>query len=84
MGTIRRSTPELLSVKLPPRLAAKVARLARQRRTTKSEIVREAVETLRPGAVKGSFLDLANRSCGSVRGPRDLSSNPKHLSDLGE
>jgi len=84
MGTTRRSTPELLSVKLPPRLAAKVARLARQRRTTKSEIVREAVETLGPGAVKGSFLDLANRYCGSLRGPRDLSSNPKHLSDLGE
>jgi hypothetical protein len=71
-------------VKLPPRLAAKVARLARERHTTRSEIVREAVETLQPGAAKGSFLDLANRYCGSQRGPRDLSTNPKHLADLGE
>jgi len=55
----------------------------RRRRTTKSEIVREAVETLQSGPAKGSFLDLANRYCGSMRGPRDLSSNPKYLSDLG-
>jgi ribbon-helix-helix CopG family protein len=71
-------------VKLPPRLAAKVARLARQRRTTRSEIVREAVEKLEPGAAKGSFLELASRYCGSFRGPGDLSTNPKYLSDLGE
>jgi hypothetical protein len=84
MGTTRRPKTELLSVKLSPRLAAKVAQLARQRQTTRSEIVREAVETLQSGAEKGSFLDLANRYCGGLRGPRDLSSNPKHLLDLGE
>jgi hypothetical protein len=84
MGMTRGSKSELLSVKLPPRLAAKVARLARQGRTTKSEIVREAVETLRPGVTAGSFLDLANRYCGSLRGPKGLSSNPKYLSDFGK
>jgi len=71
-------------VKLAPRLAAKVARLARQGRTTKSEIVREAVETFGSGGAKGSFLDLANRYCGSLRGPRGLSSSPKYLSDFGK
>ena len=84
MGTTRRSKTELLSVKLFPRLAAKVARLARQRRTTRSEIMREAVETLGSEAEKGSFLDLANRYCGSLRAPRDLSSNKLYLLDLGE
>ena len=71
MGTPRRSKP------------ANVARPARRRRATKPEIAREAVETLDPGAAKGSFLDLANRYCGSLRGPKDLASNPKYLSNFG-
>jgi hypothetical protein len=83
MGAARRPKPQLLSVRLPPQLAAKVARLARRRRITQEAIVREALEMLPADAIDGSFYERARRYCGIFRGPRDLSTNQKYLSDFG-
>jgi hypothetical protein len=36
------------------------------------------------GQGRGSALERAGRSAGKFRGPRDLSTNPKHLDRFGE
>jgi predicted DNA-binding protein len=76
-----------LSVKLPARLAAELDALARESGSTKSDLMREALEKLvserrnRPP----SFYDLAKDACGIIKdGPEDLSTNPKHMEGFGE
>ncbi len=76
-----------LSLKLPPELDAKLTTAARQSHTTKSELVRKALEAYLSGAStlqKGSFLDLAGDLIGCVEGPGDLSHNPDHMKDFGK
>ena len=85
MGTRRRRQPasQLVSIKLPPSLAAKVARLAKKRRTTRSAVIREAIEALterRPGSAAEHAADLY----GSVSAPPDLSTNPRYMEGFGE
>jgi Arc/MetJ-type ribon-helix-helix transcriptional regulator len=73
-----------MSIKLPAHLAEKVSRLAREQRTSRSAVIRRAVEALPSEQPKGSFLQAAERFCGIYRGgPRDLSSNRKYLDDFG-
>ena len=76
---------ELISVKLPPALRAKVAAEARRRNVSQSTIVRESLErvlTAPTGRGEASCVDLAGRLVGSVRsGRRDLSTNKKLLAD---
>ena len=72
-----------VSVKLPTPLAAWLAQQARELRRSKSALVRQALEQQRRRPGKGTCLDLMADLCGSVRGPRDLSTNPKHLEGLG-
>jgi hypothetical protein len=54
---------------------------------TRSALIREAIELLakahRTGLAEGSFLELAGPLCGVVEGPRDLSTNPRHLRGYG-
>ncbi len=76
-----------LTVKLPPALEGRLAALVRKRKQSKSELVREAIELLveQPGApAKGSVLDLVGDLAGIGGGPRDLSTNPKHLRGFGK
>ena len=73
-----------VSVKLPPSLAAWLTRQARELRRSKSALVRQALEQQRSQPGKGTCLDLMEDLCGSVRGPRDLSTNPKHLTGFGK
>ena len=70
-----------ISVKLPAPLAAWLTQKARELRRPKSALVRQALEQQRNQPGKGTCLDLMEDLCGSVRGPRDLSTNPKHLAD---
>ena len=75
-----------LSLKLPDALEARLTGRASQTGRTKSELVREAlIEFFRKendgGA--GSCFDLARDLAGCVEGPRDLSSNPRHLRGYG-
>lgn len=75
-----------LTIKLPDGLEAKVAALARRRRTSKSDVVRTALERLlasRDAAAAGSPLDVVRDLVGSVSGPKDLSFNKEHLRDFG-
>jgi len=76
-----------MSVKLPPVLEAKLKALVRERRTSKSEVVRAALEAYfaRDGKPrKLSALDLAGDLVGCLKGgPRDLSTNPKYMRGFG-
>ena len=75
-----------LTLKLPVSLDARLSKLARQRGTTKSALVREALSALLENgrALKGvTALDLAKDLCGCLEGPGDLSYNKKHLEDFG-
>lgn len=76
-----------VTVKLPPALNARLDRAAKQRGQSKSDVVREALESLLNG-LRGtrparSALDLAGDLVGSIEGPGDLSTNPKYLEGLG-
>ncbi len=76
-----------LTVKLPPPLAARLDALVRRRKQPKSELVREAIERLvdeRDAPVKGSVFDLVKDLKGIGIGPRDLSTNPKHMRGYGK
>lgn len=76
----------MLSVKIPRLLSERVARVARSRNQTVSEVVRRALEQLEVEARpprKGSALQRAGRLVGAVSGPGDLSTNPKYLEGYG-
>lgn len=75
-----------VSVKMTDGTDARLTALARRRKTTKSALVRAAIDDLvgrgrTPRA--GSALDLARDLLGCVRGPKDLSTNKAHLKDFG-
>jgi len=74
-----------VSFKLPRELDEALDELARTRRTTRSELVREAIEALaRASGKRASFTTLAGDLVGSVDGPADLATNPKHLAGYGK
>lgn len=73
-----------VSVKLPRPLATWLSQRARELRRSKSALARQALEQQRHQPGKGTCLDLMADLCGSVRGPRDLSTNPKHLAGFGK
>lgn len=76
-----------LTCKIPAKLNAKLEALSRVRRISKSAILREALEDKTKRAARAatpSAFEVAKHLCGKVRGPRDLSTNPKYLKDLGE
>jgi predicted transcriptional regulator len=57
---------------------------ARKQGRPKSAIVREALESLRRGAMGASALEAAGDAVGRVASTRrDLGSNPKHLRGFG-
>jgi hypothetical protein len=76
---------ELISVKLPPALRAKITAEAQRRNVSQSTIVRESLEralTGRGTRGEASCIDLAGKLVGSFRsGRRDLSTNKKLLAD---
>ena len=72
-----------MSVKVPESLDRAVVTTAQ----TKSTVVREALEAFvrgKGGRRRLSFYDRAQDLAGTLPGPRDLSTNPKYLEDLGE
>jgi hypothetical protein len=73
-----------IAVKVSKQLSARVTRLAKQQKVTVSAIVRQALESLPEGSeqtIVGRFGHLFG--VGS-RGPRDLSTNPKHFKGYGK
>ena len=74
-----------LTLKLSTDAAARLERMAMRRRTTKSAVMREALEEkLRASANEPSVYDLMKASIGSIdSGTRDLGHNPVHLKGFG-
>ncbi|MBM3341611.1 MAG: CopG family transcriptional regulator [Betaproteobacteria bacterium] len=73
-----------LTVKLPDSLAAWLTRRARDLDRSQSDLVRDALERYRQGEGGVSCHDLMADLCGVVDGPTDLSTNPKHMTGIGE
>jgi hypothetical protein len=75
-----------ISLKIPAALGERMTAAAAKRGTAKSALVRRAIEAYlgsKGQAQAGSCLDLAGDLIGSIEGPRDLSSNKKHLGRFG-
>jgi len=73
-----------LTVKLPDPLAAWLSRRARELGRPQSDLVREALQRASEGTSGASCHDVFGDVCGVIEGPKDLSTNPKHLTGFGE
>jgi Arc/MetJ-type ribon-helix-helix transcriptional regulator len=71
-----------VSFKLPEELDDALSELARTRRSSRSALFREALQSLAKGK-RRSVTALASDLVGSVDGPVDLATNPKHMSGYG-
>ena len=78
---------QTISLKLPEGLLEQLETAAREKRVTKSQVVRESLEKAlnqRTKVTATSCFDLARDLAGSVKGlPKDLATNPAYLDDLG-
>ena len=75
-----------ISLKLPDTLHARLERLAKTRKQTKSDLVREALEQMlngTPPAKPVSALELTSDLAGCLEGPGDLSTNAKYMEGYG-
>jgi plasmid stability protein len=75
-----------ISLKLPEEIDRKLAARAEREGTSKSALVRDAVESYlsrQEAGAEGSFLALAGDLIGCVEGPGDLSWNKEYLEELG-
>lgn len=72
-----------VSFKLPRQLDDTLNDLARRRRSSRSALVREALELLAQGK-RWSVTAMVDALIGGVDAPRDLSSNPRHMTGYGK
>jgi hypothetical protein len=76
-----------ITCKVSEKLNAQLKTLARRRHISKSAILREALESKTKASARSSApsaYDLVKHLCGSLRGPKDLSTNPRHMRGFGE
>jgi Arc/MetJ-type ribon-helix-helix transcriptional regulator len=76
-----------LSIKIPEPLAQWLTEESERRRRSRSAIVREALEKRRDGSHRAKMTSMAEALRdlkGSLRGPRDLSTNPNHFDGFGQ
>ncbi|MBI3184310.1 MAG: ribbon-helix-helix protein, CopG family [Myxococcales bacterium] len=72
-----------MTIRLSGAESARIATLAKKRKVSRSELVRQALAALERGERK-SALDDWREVVGMVEeGPRDLATNPKHLKGFG-
>jgi hypothetical protein len=86
-GYYHRAAMKTISLKLPTPLHVRLARAAKQKRQSKSELVRAALEQYLNGesaARPKSAYELLKPWIGCVSGPGDLSTNPKYMEDFGK
>ncbi len=72
-----------VSFKLPESLDDALSELARRRKASRSALVREALE-IYAASGKKSVTASVDELVKPLDGPRDLSTNPKHLSGYGK
>lgn len=73
---------ETLTIRLDQAIAKALAEEAKRTSRSKGHVVRQAlVEHLRRS--RPSALDALGKYIGIISGPADLSTNKKHLADLG-
>ncbi|MBI3269412.1 MAG: ribbon-helix-helix protein, CopG family [Planctomycetes bacterium] len=76
-----------LTLKLPESQFSRLDDLARRSRTSRSAVVRQAIDRLlsdRKTTAGISALAVARHVVGSVEGPRDLSVGRAHMKGYGE
>ena len=76
-----------LSLKLSDALNRKLDIVVSQRKTTKSRVLRDALEAhLAEGGrrQKGTVAEIVHDLIGKYKGPNDLSTNPRHFKDFGK
>jgi hypothetical protein len=71
------------TVKLPRRVAAALARAAKARGCSESALIREGIELVTRDDAGLDMQALIGPGIGIGRGPRDLSSNRKHMARYG-
>lgn len=71
-----------ISIKLPVVLDAALSELAKRRNSSRSAVVREAIEALTHDG-RRSVTRIAHDLVGCVEGPADLSTNPEYLAGYG-
>jgi len=76
----------MISLKLPNLLLDRLKEEARVRRTSRSRIIRESLEKTLLAAKSGkrSCHDLAAHLAGSMKGPKDIATNPRYMEDYGK
>ena len=78
----------VLTLKVPDALDHKLKIIARKCGSSKSAIIRQAVEKYLEQDIreseKPSTYDLVRDFVGSVSGPDDLSRNPRHMEGYGK
>ena len=72
-----------VSFKLSEQLDDALSDLARRRKSSRSALVREALEALATGRRRSVTL-VVDELVGSLDGPTDLSMNPKHMTGYGK
>jgi len=82
---MEKTTVTTVSLKVPAALEQRLARLAKSRGASRSEVIREALERFlnEASAHPDSCLALASDLIGCVEGPKDLSHNKKLLEGFG-
>ncbi len=74
-----------VGVTLSEDLDCRLTALARRRRTSRAQVMREALVALIAREVPSLTAgELAADLVGSVDGPSDLSTNPKHMEGFGQ
>jgi hypothetical protein len=76
-----------LTVKVPEKLDLQLTAAAAKRGESKSNLIREAIESILNANEKiapTSCLDMAKDLVGSIEGPSDLSCDKKHFKGYGK
>jgi predicted transcriptional regulator len=76
-----------MSLKLPEELDSRLTAIARRRGERRSAIVRQSLRAYLDAAGEAAgqtCLELVADLAGCVKGPQELSANPKHLRGYGK
>lgn len=74
----------VMTIRLSPNESARVARLAKAKKVSRSEVMRQGIAALEKSEEKTAF-DAWRDVVGIAQGgPKDLATNPKHMKGYGQ